>query len=199
MTQAAPIAASANYNKWTAAAYGTSALTSIATSYAQAQSIKAKNIYESAILDINASFADIQALDSIERGEFAAAEIKRKSEKNLSYVRNRIKETSGKQRVAMAAQGIESTSGSAADILSETAFLGELDENEIRANARLDMITAKNNAWREAWGFKAEAEGTRFKSRLSKSSAETNARNTILTGILEGASKTTLAVGSLYR
>jgi hypothetical protein len=145
----------------TAALIGLTAL----QTYSQYQAQKQQSRYQQSMLDANARMADIRAEDAIARGETDAG-----------IVRTRAKKMVGSQRVAMAAQGIDIGSGSAVDVQEDTARMGALD-----------ALTVKNNAWREAWGYKAEAASFRSQSRFTAVSRKGMLRNTLLTGGLQAA------------
>ena len=81
----------------------------------------------------------------------------------------------GEQRVALAAQGIDIDQGSALEIQLQTAeFVSQ------------DALTISNNAWREAWGFRAEANSLRFQGQFAQLAASSKARSTLITGGLKG-------------
>ena len=165
-----------------AASAGISALNSIGSAYANAQQQKANAIYQQGIYNVNAAFAKFQAEDSVERGKLAADEIERIGNKAILSLRKSTKQFQAKQRIALASQGIETTSGSALDIISETRFLSDLDSIELEKEKNLRMITAKNNAWREAWGFKIQSENFSSQSRFIGEAADNSARATLLAG-----------------
>ena len=131
--------------------------------------------------------AEMQATDSIERGELIASELLRKKTRDVSTVRRTAKQIEGRQRVSFAAQGIEA-SGSAADTISETQTLAGIDEVAIKRAANLDILTIRNNAWRVAWGYKAQADEYRLKGRFTNLASKTKQRNTILTGSIQAMS-----------
>lgn len=120
---------------------------------AQARASKAQG-------EIAARQAEIQAEDALKRGEESARQAKQQT-----------KQLIGKQRAAQAAQGIDVGSGTALDIQAETAEFGAIDESRIRLNA-----------YREAWGFKTEANTSRTAGRLGALSAKQEARSSLLTG-----------------
>lgn len=111
--------------------------------------------YEREIYAANALHAEEQAIDAIERG--AAAE-----GKHRAGVRGLV----GKQRAAMAAQGLDLTTGSAYEIQLESLGIGELD-----------ALTIRNNAATEAWGFKHEAADLRRQGELAFMGAKSRARS----------------------
>lgn len=130
------------------------------SSFQQASAIKEQGKAEEKLADQNVKVLNLQADDAISRGNIQAAEIKRKAQ----YVK-------GSQAAAFAGQGVSATTGTPASILSETD-----------AASGLDVITAKNNAFREAWGYKTDAINEQFKGQMKRIAAKNEARNTLLTG-----------------
>lgn len=147
-----------------AAAGGISA---IGSSYAQSQAMKSQGEYERMTMDANARLANIQAEDTIKRGNKEAAEHIKQTKKLI-----------GSQRAAMAAQGIEVNADSALDIQAETAAMGELD-----------ALTIRNNAWREAWGYRVSASDLSFRGRFAEMAARGQSRQTLVTGGMQAAGK----------
>lgn len=145
---------------------GIQGASSLAQGYVQKEAYKAKGDYEQAMGEINARRAEFQAEDSIKRGERDAAKVKKEG-----------KRLRGAQRAAMAAQGIEVNDGSALAIQEDTAAL-----------AAEDATTVKNNAWREAWGFKVQASDYRAAGRMAKMAARREGRTSFLTGGMQAAS-----------
>lgn len=83
----------------------------------------------------NAQLATWQAEDSIERGDMAATEAMRRGA-----------QTKGKQRAAMAANGVDLGVGSAAQVINDTDYLTAVDAAQLQQNAA-----------REAWGYRMQA------------------------------------------
>jgi hypothetical protein len=71
----------------------------------------------------------------------------------------------------MGAQGIDLESGSALDIQQETASLGAEE-----------ALNIKNNAWREAWGYRSQEADYKARASYAKITGKNTARNTLLTG-----------------
>jgi hypothetical protein len=139
---------------------GTTTTIGLATSISQAGAQRAQGEYQNEMFKINAKFAELQAKDAIDRGD-AESDALRKNAKRLI----------GAQRVSLAAQGIEVDSGTAAAIQEDTARLSELDALQIR-----------NNAWREAWGFKVQAQDFRNQGLMARDAARTQSNMTLVTG-----------------
>jgi hypothetical protein len=113
----------------------------------------------------NARYAEMNAADAIKRGDKEAINVKNKA--------NQLK---GSQRAAMAAQGIDLSSGSSADIITETETMGSLD-----------ALTAKNNAYREAWGYRSEANNRRAAGKFARMAGSNAAQATLLTSGIKAA------------
>jgi len=112
------------------------------------------------MLHRNADIADLQAKDALQRGEIDQKKIRRRTEQVI-----------GSQRVNLAAQGVDVNKGSSLDVVADAAYLGKLDE-----------LTIKNNAAKEAWGYRTQADDLRYQGRLAKKKGEQAAFNTILGG-----------------
>lgn len=131
----------------------------------QAEAARAEAAFNAKQSEMNARLSEMQAEDAISRGD-----------KEASNYKQKISQTIGSQRAAAAAQGIDVDSGSAMEIQEDTQRLGEKD-----------VMTIKNNAWREAWGLKVEAQNHRANAVMGRAAGENRARMTLLTGGLQAA------------
>lgn len=104
----------------------------------QGKAAAAQAEYQAAVGRNNAILAQRAADDARLRGDEAA---RRKAVE--------VKQLAGRQRAVLAANGVLVDQGSALDITSDTAEIGKLDE-----------LTIRSNAEREALGF--EAQGMNF-------------------------------------
>jgi hypothetical protein len=129
----------------------------------QAKAQEAQGRYQQSMAEVNAMYADLQGKDAIRRGDAAA-----------TAIRKRGKQVIGAQRAALAAQGVVLDSGSALELQEETAEL-----------SAIDALTVKNNAWREAWGFKAETQAATAQGQMARFTSKANAQNTLITGGLQ--------------
>lgn len=113
--------------------------------------------------EFNAQMEELRARDAERRGDEAAN-------------RHRLQVTRmiSSQRAALAAQGVDVEAGSALDVQIDTAALGELD-----------ALTIRNNAMREAFGYRAQAIDSRRRGRLARAEGVSGAANTILTTGIE--------------
>lgn len=142
------------------ASYAAQGVNSLTTAYANSEAYKAKGEYDQRLSELNAKASEAQAADALQRGSVDANTQHRKTEQLL-----------GAQRAAGGAEGVDLNSGSFADIQGETRTISAVDEATIR-----------NNAWREALGFKVEANNARARGEFSRLSADEMARSTLVTG-----------------
>lgn len=124
------------------------------SAYGQTRSGKeTKGIY-----DRNAQLAELQAQDAIERGQVEETKSRRQTEQVI-----------GRQRVSLAAQGVDINKGSALDVQADAAYLGELD-----------ALTIRNNAAKEAWGYRVQAQDYRYRGKVAQREGQFGAFKTIL-------------------
>lgn len=123
--------------------------------YGQYQSGKFNN----AMAEQNAKIQTQAAEDAAGRGAIEANAAKQ----NAAQV-------AGSQRAAMAAGGVDVGSGSALDLLSDTARGGELD-----------ALIARNNAARESYGLQVSAADSLARGRMARQQGNMGAVSTILT------------------
>lgn len=151
---------------WTAAqtaSYATLAVTAASAAYSGYSSYQSgKN--QQKVAEYNAKVAETQALDARARG---AAEANQK--------RREVAAVLSQQQTQMAANGIETASGSALNLASDAAWAGEMDAKTIEVNAL-----------RAAYGYEQEAVGTRLQGQV----ARRNANGQAIGSLLSGASKT---------
>ena len=141
-------------------AAGGLAIASIVNAQNEASAIKSQGRFNANQLEFNARLAELDKKDELKRGKDEAKFIKKRGAQMI-----------GSQRAALAAQGIEIDSGTAALIQQDTA-----DQVE------LESLTAGNNAWRRAWGLEVEATSARTQADFSRTSSNNRARNTLISG-----------------
>lgn len=133
------------------------ALTAISGYVAYDSSKKAQK-YNEEVAEINKKSANAQALDAERLGQIERQERRLKTRMQIAT-----------QQVGFASQNVEQT-GTALDILGDTAMFGEIDENRITANAD-----------RKAYGFRAQAWDIEANKRLMQFGAKNDRTGTILT------------------
>lgn len=145
------------------AAMGFGAAASAANAYTQSQALGAQADVEKQLGEINTRLADEAVADALYRGEKEAQRMRREARRII-----------GAQRAAYAGQGVDINSDTPADVQEDTAVIG----------AR-DAMTAKNNAWREAWGYRVAALEATSRAQYADISARAASRSTLVTGGLE--------------
>lgn len=153
------------------------AVATVATGFISAKGQRDEGKYQKAIMDQNARIAEMQADDAIERGrsdEFA--------------MRLNVRQVIGAQRASIGAQGIDvnDIEGSAGHVQLST-----------RAQGELDALTIRNNAAREAWGYKVQAQDYTQQGKMVEFASKNRARDTILTSFISAGSGYSRAGGSL--
>lgn len=142
--------------------------TALAGASLAAGALSAVNQYQSgrqaaAVASANADSAEAQAQDSINRGNAAADEARRRNRQAL-----------GTQIATAAANGGDISTGSALDIFGDTAQFGELD-----------ALTTVNNAQREAYGYEVQASNYKTQASAARQQGNVGAFSTLLTTPLQ--------------
>jgi hypothetical protein len=110
--------------------------------------------------EFNARVAETQAADALARG----------AEDEHTF-RAQVRGVIGSQRAGFSGQNVDVGGGSALDVQADAAFLGELD-----------ALTIRNNAAREAWGYRQEAENARLGGSQAQSASRWGAASSIVGG-----------------
>jgi hypothetical protein len=116
----------------------------------QASAASAQANYAAKVAEVNKQTSLYAADDARKRG--AAAE---------EQQRLKTKQLAGRQRAVLAANGVELSSGSPLDVLTDTASVGELD-----------ALTVRGNANREALGYEAQARNYGYDANLDRMRAQ---------------------------
>ena len=117
--------------------------------YGQVQASSAQNKqaeYQAKVAQYNADVATDQAEDARERGQIQA-----------DLHRRKVAGLKGKQRSIFGASGVSLSSGTAVDVVADTAEVGEFDAQNILANAE-----------RDAYGYETQADNFTLQSNLAR-------------------------------
>lgn len=142
------------------------------SAYQQKQAGKAQQgqlNYQAAVDRNNKIISDRYAQDAIDRGKVEEEEQRRKTQ-----------QIKGNQRVGFAANGIDLGSDVVTETLQDTAMYGELD-----------ALTVRNNAQREAYGYKVQGmnfEASAINNTVSGKNAKTAGKTAAFGTILSGGS-----------
>jgi len=118
----------------------------------QGNAAAASATYNAQVATMNAEIMDKNARDAIERGKIEEQQ-----------KRFEIAALTGRQRAAMAANGVDLSFGSPLDTIVDTAMLGELD-----------ALTIRSNAAREAYDYKVAGANNRADAALSTANAKSS-------------------------
>lgn len=123
-----------------------------------------------------------QAAEKIARnnqimGEYAAQDALARGEEDAMAVRRKGEQLKGAQRSRMAASGIDLGVGTAAEIQDQTDFF-----------AQQDVATARTNAKRDAWAFRAQGANAAAQGRFAAQQGQLQAFSTLLSGAGQVAS-----------
>ena len=116
----------------------------------QAKATAEANKYNAQVAEMNAQIAEKQAKDAIERGK------QEEQQKRLQ-----TSQLEGRQRAAMAANGVDLSFGSPLDTIVDTAKMGEID-----------ALNVRTNAYREAYGYKVQGTNQLASAKLDRMRAD---------------------------
>ena len=122
--------------------------------------------YMEQVADQNAKVAGAQAIDAERLGQIAEAERRLKTRMQIAT-----------QETGFAAQNVDSSTGTALDILGETAMFGEIDIGRIRADAQ-----------RKAWGFRSQQHEIQTNKQLGQFQGKTQRTGIVLSTVSSVAS-----------
>lgn len=137
-------------------------------SYFAASAQKSLLNAQAEIAEINARVAESQA-----RVELLAGQRREQSSRLQTAA------VKGRQRAAMAANGLDLGEGSAAEVLTSTDLVGEVDANTIHANAV-----------RSAWGLRTQATSSRNEALMKRATADGISPGTAAASSLLGSAGT---------
>jgi hypothetical protein len=133
----------------------------------QGQATAAASRYNAKVAKMNADISERQARDALERGKL---EEQKK--------RTQVQQVLGRQKAAMAANGVDLGFGSPLDTLVDTATMGEID-----------ALTIRSNSAREAYDYRVRAANGQAQANLDNMNADAaetagylGAAGTLLTG-----------------
>jgi hypothetical protein len=149
----------------TGAGLGIMAASSLASGISEGEAARAQGDFAAAQGEANAKMAELQA-----------SEVEKKGQKDASIFRRKGRGQIGAQKAALAAQGIDIGSGTAAEQIEESGQFLEEDASRIRMNAI-----------REAYGLKTEAINLRTQGQFDQIAGKAKQRSSLLTGGLKAA------------
>ncbi|RYF62607.1 MAG: hypothetical protein EOO29_45725 [Comamonadaceae bacterium] len=134
--------------------------------YQQAKATEASLRAEAQTQMNNTQLSAWQAEDAVDRGEMEAGQVMRQGA-----------QLKGRQRAAFAANGVDLGVGSALQVLTDTDYLTAVDAQQVRQNAA-----------REAWGYRMQA-----KQSVGRAAAASSAASSVNPWLSAGTSMITSA------
>jgi hypothetical protein len=132
--------------------------------------------------EAQAKFNAQQMEHNAELTQIRRREVLKQGEEDAFRRQEQVRSMLGKQKVNLAAQGIDVGDGTAFELMEETREIG-----------REDVRMIKNNAWREAWGMQVEADNLTTTAQYTRMAGENAARNTMIQG---GANALSTGIGA---
>jgi hypothetical protein len=133
----------------------------------QREALSQQGRYQERLGATNKKFADA-----------AAEDVERAGDDNANRIAREKRKIEGAQRAAMGSGAMDASAGSAAALQAES-----------RAAAENDMITARTNAWREAWGIKVKGEQSAADGRMARMTNSQMADRTVMAGGMNATAK----------
>jgi len=137
----------------------------LAASYAQAQAIQGQAGHSMTLAKINSRFASMESRDILKNADKRAQD----NDKNI----NRM---IGAQKASFAGGNILVGDGTSAQIENQTREIGFEEKRNI-----------KNNAWKQAFGVRTQAQAGMLAAENAQREADFRARNTLIAGGLSAA------------
>jgi hypothetical protein len=141
------------------------AVTSTIGAYNKSKGEKAAYEYQAQVAANNKQITEWQVSDAAQRRT-----------KDLAAQQLKQRQFAGSQRAAMAANGVDITEGSALNILSDTEFMGQLDQNTIKDNSNKEIFNYK------VQGANFDSNSEMLKMRADAENPMAAAGSTFLTG-----------------
>lgn len=129
-------------------------------------------LFASSAEDRSLEANEAQAAKNRAIAEAAAVDAERRGEAGIGRMRLQLGQLRGRQRTSLAAAGVVGDMGSGLDLQADTAGMAELD-----------MLTARANAQREAWGFRQQSLQIAAQAAADRSRAEDFAFSNMLSGL----------------
>lgn len=116
--------------------------------------------FAAGVADSNAKLSEASAANAEQRGAAEAGRARMEGSQVISQ-----------QKVALASSGVDTSSGSALNLFSDTRALSEQD-----------ALTAKSNAAMEAWGHRVQKEESKARAKIERRNSVLGPLSTIIGG-----------------
>lgn len=113
--------------------------------------------------------AEATARNNAKMAEYAAQDAQRRGEQDAMEIQRKGASLKSSQRVALAANGLDLSYGTAADMLDQTDFF-----------TQSDAATARTNARKDAWSARAGGQNALMEGRFARQNATAGAAGSLL-------------------
>lgn len=124
-----------------------------------------------AVASNNAEIANWQAREAVREGERGVGDEMHARSDALQANRAEAAAVKSRQKVNLAANGVDVTSGSALDLLTSTDYLSALNDDRINDASARNVDTIRNNAINNAWGYRTQGTGFRDSAATQRADA----------------------------
>lgn len=133
----------------------------------QGQAAKAQASYQAQVTERNKQMLEYQAEDRAEQGRLQEEQHRQK-----------VRQLMGTQRAGLSASGVTLDDGSAVDLMTDTATIGEMDAQTIRQNTAKDIWAIRN----QQQGLDAESSLLMSRGKAAAQSGTVGAFGSLLGG-----------------
>ncbi len=134
----------------------------------QAELVRNGAVLTKSVADANAKFAEVDAWKAEQDGYSQEARYQ-----------TQIDQTIGDQKVAFAAKGVDSSQGTAADLIAETKITGILNKMDIRNQAHATALGYKNQAYNYRMQGITGQQQANYNASAIENSSQLNALSTL--------------------
>ena len=151
--------------------------------YGQYQQGKTNQSYYNYLADST----KLQAEESDAVADMQIANVSKDSAKQLQDLDTNFNQTTADQKAAMAANGVNSDSGTYSDIMADSIDKQTLDEAAVKFNADEAMYQIRRNKINQRLGYATEASNYRLQGSNARATGNLNAANTLVSGAASGS------------
>ncbi len=132
------------------------------------QAAKQRADYEAAVARNNAILQEQLAVNVLEQGRVIAEDVKERGAVAEHLQRQEGRGLVGIQRAALASSGVEVDTGTALDITSDTAAIGEFEAQVTRADTARTIRDTNFQAERAAFGHRTQGQAFAAEAELAR-------------------------------
>ena len=129
----------------------------------------------------------LQSEEADKVADMQIADVSKDSARQLEDLNTNFNQTTASQKAVMAANGVNSDSGTYGDIMTDSVDKQTLDELAVKFNADEAMYQIRRNKINQKLGFATDASNYRLQGRNARATGKLNATSTLVSGAASGA------------